>query len=67
MIVRHVLQVRQFMFDGREWESVEQCYQAMKFTKVEVQETWQQICTETVGYVCVFFGVRHMRRCLSFQ
>ena len=32
-------QVRPFMFDGREWESVEQCYQAMKFTNVAVQET----------------------------
>eukprot|EP00435_Cladocopium_sp_Y103_P031000 s1898_g7.t2 len=36
-------QVRQFMFDGREWESVEQCYQAMKFTKVEVQEKLRAI------------------------
>ncbi|CAJ1435417.1 unnamed protein product, partial [Effrenium voratum] len=31
-------QVKPFMFDGREWESVEQCYQAMKFPDVAIQE-----------------------------
>ena len=36
-------QVRPFMFDGREWESVEQCYQAMKFTNVAVQEKLRAI------------------------
>ncbi|CAK9047455.1 unnamed protein product [Durusdinium trenchii] len=36
-------QVRKFMFDGREWESVEQCYQAMKFNDRSIQEKLRSI------------------------
>ena len=30
--------MRQFVYDGREWESVEQCYQAMKFPDTAIQD-----------------------------
>eukprot|EP00930_Biecheleria_cincta_P042282 TRINITY_DN29090_c0_g1_i1.p1 TRINITY_DN29090_c0_g1~~TRINITY_DN29090_c0_g1_i1.p1 ORF type:complete len:172 (-),score=28.52 TRINITY_DN29090_c0_g1_i1:45-560(-) len=36
-------QVRPFLFDGREWQSVEQCYQAMSFRDRGIQEKLRAI------------------------
>lgn len=43
------------MFDGREWESVEQCYQAMKFNDRSIQDAGQQMQQVPIALECAPF------------